>query len=270
MNSTLRDFLTLQECRLSDAASSMPDCRSEAADIPTIFGSYDWIIEIHIPLLKAVEGFRVDNTLHCDNSEIMNIGSCGNDHVGFMRSTDLGELVNQMVGSEIFIHRLATTSGIEWAHSLPSIQSDSILSHESVAASACEYLARTESALSALSERSVMDLWDYCYRKVRTMFESPVHLHPSRAELRSIFRKLAWSSGYDDCLTRSRSRVQFSMPTLFPFRSLPFPGCTRLLQIGIETTSWPAPLPPNLLCSSLLLTILNSVRRLHASGFPEV
>jgi hypothetical protein len=39
----------------------------------------------------------------------------------------------------------------------------------------------------------------------------------NRLDIQTLSRKLAWSSGYDDCLTRSRSRVQFSMPTLLFF-----------------------------------------------------
>jgi hypothetical protein len=72
-----------------------------------------------------------------------------------------------------------------------------------------------------------LDLEDYCYRKVR----SPIHfLRPLSCPAAVNYQLLAWSSGYDDCLTRSRSRVQFSMPTLFLFRLLQS-SITRIKQI---------------------------------------
>jgi hypothetical protein len=131
-------------------------------------------------------------------------------------------LIEELVQLEVLIDEIlevkkihSDTSG---AASIVSMQTNLAAQHEISVLSLLSDLLTSDCRVVGLAEGAV-DLLEYCMRKVRIYMSMTTDAlrvsYQSRANHEKFFQMLAWSSGYDDCLTRSRSRVQFSMPTLF-------------------------------------------------------
>ena len=168
-------------------------------------GSMQWLVEVHIPLLRLYKLAALEALQGLE--EIA---------VPWLFSEDLKEeenrarlLVRELICAEVSCMHIRGASPLSnWnCRDEGSIQFQCLEAHESHVAALIELLIYHNPIQRALGTSS-LDLLEYAYRKV-------CRCNSWREKSRSLSQLLAWSSGYDDCLTRSRSRVQFSMPTSF-------------------------------------------------------
>jgi hypothetical protein len=176
-----------------------------AASAVDTIGTYRWILESHIPLRKIQA--RLNQTPSAINqfSFLDGPGSCSlnkgkNGSVVLVEEIILAEIIRSRY--EEFVGK-GESSVSEW----PPLIVDCVSQHENVVSSILEQLLFDSERISSL-EFHVLEVAEYVQRKVCFNLCFGLKCRPT-------CQSLAWSSGYDDCLTRSRSRVQFSMPTPF-------------------------------------------------------